>query len=137
MLGKMMKSLRVQKGITQESLALSLDVKQSTISSWEIERTSPTLEQLVKLAEIFGVTVDQLLGMSEDETAERSTVAKLSKELFVAEGRSLPDLLEFLTDYVPNNKEAKLELAQFLRGMSQNDFLAVAKVVVAVARSRV
>ena len=103
MLGKMMKSLRVQKGITQESLALSLDVKQSTISSWEIERTSPTLEQLVKLSEIFGVTVDQLLGMTEEETAERSTAAKLSKELFVTDGRSLPDLLECLTDYVPNN----------------------------------
>jgi len=132
----MMKNLRVQKGITQEALAHALEVKQSTISSWEIGRTSPTLEQLVKMGEIFGVTIDCLLGVTKDEGADAQKDKKLRNDLLADEGQSLNDLMQALSKFVSNDEESKLALANCLGNMRATDFLAVTNIVVAVAKNR-
>jgi len=53
--------LRKSKGWTQEKLAMELDVKRSVIGAWEEERARPTYEVLFKLAEIFHVSLENLL----------------------------------------------------------------------------
>ena len=42
--------------------AQNLGVSQPTLSAWESERKSPSLDMLVKAAELYGVTTDYLLG---------------------------------------------------------------------------
>ena len=53
--------LRKENKITQEQLAKSLDTTLKTVSHWETGYTEPSLAQLLKIAEIFGITVDELL----------------------------------------------------------------------------
>ena len=45
--------------------AQNLGVSQPTLSAWESERKSPSLDMLVKAAELYGVTTDYLLGRGE------------------------------------------------------------------------
>lgn len=56
------KHLRTIAGIKQIDLASRLNVRQGTISNWESGKTEPDIESLQKLADIFGTTVDYVLG---------------------------------------------------------------------------
>jgi len=61
-LSKNMERLRKQKGLSQEKLARLADVANNTIIKMESgENKNPTLETLRKLAEAFGVSVDELI----------------------------------------------------------------------------
>lgn len=55
------KSAREKRGITQQDIAVALDIDQSTVSLWESGKTSPRAKLLPKLAQILGCTVDELL----------------------------------------------------------------------------
>lgn len=66
MLGSVLKQLRKEKGILQSVLAKDINVTQATISSWEIERTAPNIAQLNLLANYFNVTVDYLIGRTDE-----------------------------------------------------------------------
>ena len=52
---------RIKCGMTQEDLAKKLGVIQSAVSQWETGKSKPRADMLLKLAEIFGCTVDELL----------------------------------------------------------------------------
>jgi transcriptional regulator with XRE-family HTH domain len=53
--------LRKQKGMTQEELAAKLYVSRTAISKWESGRGYPNIESLKAVAEVFSVSVDELL----------------------------------------------------------------------------
>lgn len=55
---------RKAHGMTQAALAAALGIKQSTISSWERGTREPDLSSLARLAALFGVTTDALLGLA-------------------------------------------------------------------------
>ena len=57
--------LRKEKGLSQASLAKSLDVSRGVICYWETDKSEPTAPNLVKVADFFGVTVDYLLGRTD------------------------------------------------------------------------
>ena len=57
-------TLRTERNLTQEETAEKISVSNKTYSKWETGTTSPDLETLVKLARFFGVTADNLLGLS-------------------------------------------------------------------------
>ena len=56
-----LKNLRVRNNLSQTELAEKLNVKQYVISSWEIGRSEPSINQLIILADIFKVPTDYLL----------------------------------------------------------------------------
>lgn len=58
-------SAREKAGMTQSEVAKALGVNQSAVSFWESGRNLPRGKQMVKLAKLYGVTVDELL--REDE----------------------------------------------------------------------
>ena len=60
--GETLKRLRQRKKISQEELASALNVKQYVISSWEIGRSEPNIEQIIFLSSYFLVPTDYLLG---------------------------------------------------------------------------
>lgn len=62
MYGKKIKELRFKEGISQLELAVKLNVTQSTVSSWEIERTQPSFEIIEEMTNIFGCSVLDILG---------------------------------------------------------------------------
>ncbi|HGG0416061.1 TPA: helix-turn-helix domain-containing protein [Clostridium sporogenes] len=61
MFGDRLKELREEKDLTQEELGKFLNVSRQAISSYESEETEPSINNLVKLANIFNVSLDYLL----------------------------------------------------------------------------
>ncbi len=92
MLQENLKNLRKQKGYSQEELADRLGVVRQTISKWEKGQSVPDSEMLMKLADIFEVTVSQLLGstiMEEhqpDRVAEQ--LARINEQLVIKNRRA-------------------------------------------------
>lgn len=69
-LGQTICRLRSQKGLSQSQLADQLGVSRQSVSKWETDASAPDLDNLVKLHELFGVTMDQLI---LDEAASPQT----------------------------------------------------------------
>lgn len=62
------KSIRKAAGMTQDQLAEKLGVAQPTVCSWELGTSAPRYEQILKIREVFGCTMDELFA-SDDDTA--------------------------------------------------------------------
>lgn len=62
-----LKELRKQSHLTQVGLAKRLGIGQSSYADWERGKKNPTQENLVKLAQILNVSVDYLVGSTEDK----------------------------------------------------------------------
>ena len=60
--GETLKKLRQRNNISQDELAKKINVKQYVISSWEIGRSEPNIEQIKFLSDYFNVPTDYLLG---------------------------------------------------------------------------
>ncbi len=60
-----LKELRVEKGYTQQKIADMLNIRQQSYIRYEYGTGEPSLETLVKIAQIYGVSTDYLLGISE------------------------------------------------------------------------
>lgn len=60
-LGENIARLRTQKDWSQGDLADALGISRQSISKWETDTSIPELEKLIKLSELFGVTLDQLV----------------------------------------------------------------------------
>lgn len=76
MLHDNIKRLRQQKGMTQEILAEKLHIVRQTVSKWEKGLSVPDSEMLVRLAEVFEVSVSELLGETSDFVPEKDSVAE-------------------------------------------------------------
>lgn len=53
--------LRKRNNMNQTELAEKMNVRQYVVSSWETGRSEPSIEQLIKLSDIFNVSIDYLL----------------------------------------------------------------------------
>ncbi len=60
-LGQMIVKIRKEQGLTQENFAKMFDVTRQTVSNWENEKSYPDLETLVKISDIFNVSLDVLM----------------------------------------------------------------------------
>ena len=74
-----LKNLRKEAGFTQVDVASKLGISQPAYASWERGVKKPTQENLVKIAQIFNVSIDYLVGNSEELTDEEKAIFK--KEL--------------------------------------------------------
>lgn len=62
-----LKTLRKKNGDTQSKLALKLNVSQNAIYNWENGKREPNLDTLLKISDLYNVSVDYLMGISEKE----------------------------------------------------------------------
>lgn len=96
MFGERLRSLRIKKEITQSELAKTLKVAPSTISMYEQGKRDPDTQALSFLADFFDVSVDYLLGRTDDPNTAR------------VDGKDLPiELQELGVDYIEVIKEMK------------------------------
>lgn len=63
MLGKRINELRLSFGWSQVQLANKLNITKQTVSNWENDNIQPSIEMLVRIAKIFRVSSDYLLGL--------------------------------------------------------------------------
>ena len=72
-----LKELRKQAHLTQVELAKLLGIGQSSYADWERGKKKPTQEILVKIAQIFNVSIDYLVGNSEEKSGELDNIELL------------------------------------------------------------
>ena len=61
MFGKNIRELRQERGLTQAELARKIGVTQGSVYFWEKEINEPTAGCLIKMADVFGVSIDEIL----------------------------------------------------------------------------
>lgn len=66
-----LRSLRAARGITQEALAAAMGVTAQAVSKWERGTTTPDISLLPELAIYFGVSLDELFGLTEEKEYDR------------------------------------------------------------------
>ena len=59
--GEILATLRKSRGMSQEQLAEQLNLTRQTISKWELDQSTPDMEYIIKLSDLFGVTTDYLI----------------------------------------------------------------------------
>ena len=102
--------LRKQKGFSQEELANRLNVSRQTISKWEVGESTPDMENLVAISELFEISLDELVLNKVPE--EVDTSAQVVKSEFYSDIKE-----NVLTD--ENRKKAKkgLKIAAIVFGI--------------------
>ena len=76
-------NLRTAKGLTQAELGEMLSYSDKSVSKWERAEAVPDAYVLKHMSEIFGVSVDEILGVENEKTIEKE---KYSPQLYVGEG---------------------------------------------------
>lgn len=88
--GEKLKGERKGRGWSQEELAERLFVSRQSVSKWETGQNYPSIEIIIKVSDLFGVTIDELL-RSDEELTEK--VIKDSKQLAHPKLKSMFELL--------------------------------------------
>lgn len=96
-LGENIYALRTEKKLSQTDLAEALEVSRQSVSKWENDNAVPDLERLVKMAELFGVSLDELVtGNQRGEAPEREAVpAGVSEEMHRFTRREIVGIIFF------------------------------------------
>ncbi len=76
-----LKEFRNRKGISIEQLANKLNIKPKIVSKWEKGISVPDIQLLMKLSEILGVSVNDLLGVNVNESNHEKRLEILENEL--------------------------------------------------------
>ena len=79
-LGERIKNQRTRVGLSQERVAELVGVSRQSVTKWESGQSAPSTENLFRLAEIFGTTVDMLLDIPDEKNSKSTDQAQI-KEL--------------------------------------------------------
>lgn len=76
-------ALRKQRKLSQEKLAEMIGVSRQSVAKWELGSTYPEVDKLIKLSNLFGVSLDKLLKDIEDECSKKDlgTIKKANAEV--------------------------------------------------------
>lgn len=86
-ISRKIKSARLQADFTQEAVAEELQVSRQTISNWENGRTYPDIVSVIKMSDLYGISLDELLKGDRQLMAhldESTNIVKSNKKLIVA-----------------------------------------------------
>ena len=86
--GARLAELRRQHNLTQNDIADRLNISAQAVSKWENDLTSPDIDTLLKLADIFNISTDELLGKNKIEpvylpTEQRKDINQLVFRIIV------------------------------------------------------
>ncbi|MBQ5969428.1 MAG: helix-turn-helix transcriptional regulator [Clostridia bacterium] len=65
MFGERIKALRLSLGLNQVEFAKTLHVTKQSVSNWENENIQPSIDMLTKIAKLYSVSADYLLGLQD------------------------------------------------------------------------
>lgn len=80
-IGSFLKELRKEMGITQEEFAEKLDVSSRTISRWETGANMPDISLLVNIAEIFNVSIPEIINGERKSESMEKEVKKVAEAM--------------------------------------------------------
>jgi len=117
-IAKNLRKLRLNKGLTQEELAIRIGVTGQAVGKWERDECYPDITLLPGLANLFGVTVDSLIGMDEFNIQQKMDNLQNKVHELGNQGRysELVELLEEQIKIFPNELLTDLGIALTLAG---------------------
>ena len=119
-MGKEIRRLRNDRGLTQEALAAALNVTAQTVSKWECGNSIPDVQLLPEIAVFFGVTIDQLFAMAPEQQMERIENRIYSRGMFdEAEERQLEQQLNAYAENPAHTGRAELLLAKLYNNQAE------------------
>lgn len=105
MIGQRIRDLRKQKRMSQTELAKSAGVSQTTVTAWETGKAEPSSSAVAKLADIFNVTTDYLLGRPDKQVAKKDDVELSDDDVIMTwRGKPLSDEDRELIRQIMNGK---------------------------------
>lgn len=107
--GSNLTALREEKGMIQKDLAAYLNTSVGTISNYERDRHFPDQNCLCKLADLFGVSVDYMLGRTKYRYDLQTLQKPFTKEY------SISDFINTSLELTPQNKYLLTEYVKLLR----------------------
>lgn len=123
-MGETIKRLRIQKNITQEELAVAMNVSAAAVSKWETGITLPDISLLPQLAYFFKVSIDELMNYSESKI-EQDILDFIAKHTAAMENFCLREALELSTAAIrqfPNDYRVMIIYAwDLIGGCADND----------------
>ena len=124
-LSERLKALRKTKDMTQEQLAEYMGVSPQAVSRWETGATSPDISALPQLADLFGISIDELLGYDETERHKEISKVIADAEQQINKNiteKPITELRKALNKY-PNNDRLLTCLMYALYAASEDDDL--------------
>ncbi|GGK03594.1 hypothetical protein GCM10007063_27340 [Lentibacillus kapialis] len=100
------KFLREQNGWTQEQLAIKLNISRYVVTRWESNKVIPDLESLIKLSELFNVTIDHIVG----NHSFREDLLKDFKRIYSSKAKSFDEEAVELVQYMMENPGFKRQI---------------------------
>ena len=115
-LGTKIKQFREKAKLTQKQLADHLEVTPQSVSKWENLTSMPDVSSLPRIAEVFGVTIDELFDLSVEEKLNRIE-NRMEIEMELEEG-TFKEYEQFLKEQIgkPENKKRATSLLAHLYG---------------------
>ena len=95
-LGENITRFRKEKGLSQEKVAEYMGVSRQAVTKWESNSSKPSSDNLIKLAELFDVKVDVLLGNNEFDNMKLSSNTTTSKVPWVFIGVSVACVIAYI-----------------------------------------
>lgn len=74
-----LKAIRKSNGLTQEEVAILLNIKQSTYSGYETNKSEPDINILKKMSQIFRVSIDELVGNEANNIINKWQLSEVQK----------------------------------------------------------
>lgn len=97
MVGKNIKKVREEKGLTQEALAEKLNVTRQAVSNWENEKTQPDIDTLHNIADILEVDIERLIyGKERKWTVEKHVHIEKTVDTGAAVGAALAVVISYV-----------------------------------------
>ena len=114
--------LRMSKNLSQSALADMLDVSRQSVSKWETDSAVPDLDKLIKLCDVFDVTLDELTGRTDSMNGEPGKT----------EIPSLPARTQQVFGYILFALSFSAGLLLLFRGRNEGDFIIMVPVLLAL-----
>ena len=85
-------NLRKQKGLSQEELANRLNVSRQTISKWEVGDSTPDMEKLIAISDLFEISLDELVldktsSGTEGNASKSEFASDIKEKIFTADNK--------------------------------------------------
>lgn len=109
-LGENIRTMRTRQGMSQGDLADALDVSRQSVSKWETDGSVPELDKLMKMCDLFGVTMDELVRGEKPVSFEAIT------ETPPAATEAVPES-DWTEPDVPTQKSPKISARQHTAGI--------------------
>ena len=103
--GEYLKKLRTEKGLSQDALGEVLGISRQSVSKWEQGNSTPDIDNIGKLAEFYGVSIDSLVKGEAQEEAENTTAES-------EEEKAVNELIDEFTGKAENEEKEEQQETQ-------------------------